>query len=372
MRNHRSFIVLIASAMPWATATVAAAPAPVTWEELRRLPKDCPVIYDNDWLRDTNDDEYLLAKAHLGQANLKGYILSKDEWDHGRQYKTEDGRRDFEHDLAIARRAGFRNVPELTIGADRLLERPASGMVEDAKPVASAGTDLIVREARQASPRKAAGHHRRGAALHRRQRIPGRPVDRRSHGGDDDRHRWLQRLGPVGQLRRGHPLQARELRGQPALVAAVPRSADHAAGPVRLAAGPGDHPIHEGGRPAVLGPEHPPGEARSGRRLRRRGRDLPPLPARDVEGRQEGEGHGGLVARGRPGGVLPLSRCHRNRPPVHDRGVLRHAGEGPGWTRRSDGGADAPSGGGIAGSSRYPDPLPPGPGMLRNPGCRGR
>ena len=92
MRNHRSFIVLIASAMPWATATVAAAPAPVTWEELRRLPKDCPVIYDNDWLRDTNDDEYLLAKAHLGQANLKGYILSKDEWDHGRQYKTEDGR----------------------------------------------------------------------------------------------------------------------------------------------------------------------------------------------------------------------------------------------------------------------------------------
>ena len=111
MRNHRSFIVLIASAMPWATATVAAAPAPVTWEELRRLPKDCPVIYDNDWLRDTNDDEYLLAKAHLGQANIKGYILSKDEWDHGRQYKTEDGRRDFEHDLAIARRAGFRNVP---------------------------------------------------------------------------------------------------------------------------------------------------------------------------------------------------------------------------------------------------------------------
>ena len=153
MRNHQSFIVLIASAMPWATATVAAAPAPVTWEELRRLPKDCPVIYDNDWLRDTNDDEYLLAKAHLGQANLKGYILSKDEWDHGRQYKTEDGRRDFEHDLAIARRAGFRNVPELTIGADRS-ERPASGMIEDAKPVASAGTDLIVREARQASPQK--------------------------------------------------------------------------------------------------------------------------------------------------------------------------------------------------------------------------
>ena len=42
MRNHRSFIVLIASAMPWATANVAAAPAPVTWEELRRLPEGLP------------------------------------------------------------------------------------------------------------------------------------------------------------------------------------------------------------------------------------------------------------------------------------------------------------------------------------------
>ena len=154
MRNHRSLIMLIASAMPWATATIAAAPAPVTWEELRRLPKDCPVIYDNDWLRDTNDDEYLLAKAHLGQAKLMGCILSKDEWDHGRHFKVKDGRQDFEHDLAIARRSGFRSIPELTVGADRLLERPASGMVEDAKPVASAGTDLIVREARQASPEK--------------------------------------------------------------------------------------------------------------------------------------------------------------------------------------------------------------------------
>lgn len=131
--------------------TTSAAP-PVTWDELRRLPHDCPVVYDNDWLRDTNDDEYLLAKAHLGKADLRGFILSKDEWNRGRQYKVEDGRKDFEHDLAIARRAGFRNVPWLTIGADRLLTRPASGKIEDSEPVASAGTDLIVREARRASP----------------------------------------------------------------------------------------------------------------------------------------------------------------------------------------------------------------------------
>lgn len=154
MSNPRIPIVLFGLALSLTTVADALATSPVTWEEVRHLPRDCPVVYDNDWLRDTNDDEYLLAKAHLGQANLKGFILSKDEWDHGRQYRTEDGRRDFEHDLAIARRAGFRNVPELTIGVDRLLERPASGQVEDTRPVRSAGTDMIVREARRASPQK--------------------------------------------------------------------------------------------------------------------------------------------------------------------------------------------------------------------------
>ncbi len=153
--SHPKAVILLAALAVGAMPPVAtAAAAAVTWEELRRLPADCPVIYDNDWLRDTNDDEYLLARAHLGRANLKGFILSKDEWDHGRQYKVEDGRKDFEHDLAVARRSGFRNVPELTIGADRLLERPASAKVEDTRPVRSAGTDLIVREARRASPQK--------------------------------------------------------------------------------------------------------------------------------------------------------------------------------------------------------------------------
>ena len=150
MSHLKSLAVLAALAV--CPNPVAAGPPAVTWEELRNLPKDCPVVYDNDWLKDTNDDEYLLARAHLGRAKLKGVILSKDEWDHGRQYKVEDGRKDFEHDLAIARRAGFRNVPELTVGVDRLLERPASGKVEETKPVASAGTGLIVREAGKASP----------------------------------------------------------------------------------------------------------------------------------------------------------------------------------------------------------------------------
>jgi len=126
----------------------------VTWEEIRKLPQDCPIIYDNDWLKDTNDDEYLFAKAHLGRANLKGIVLSKDQWDRGRQYKVEDGLDDFESDLAIVRRSGWRNIPGVSIGADRLLERPASGKVEGTAPSKSAGTDLIVGEARRATPEK--------------------------------------------------------------------------------------------------------------------------------------------------------------------------------------------------------------------------
>lgn len=134
------------------TPAARGGPPPVTWDEVRRLPADCPVVYDNDWLKDTNDDEYLLARAHLGRANLKGYILSKDQWDHGRQFKVADGLADFESNLAIARRSGFRDVPRVTLGADRLLVRPGSGRVEDTAPVRSAGTDLIVREARAVRP----------------------------------------------------------------------------------------------------------------------------------------------------------------------------------------------------------------------------
>ena len=149
--GHRVFFLLTFSI---ASTSAGAARPPVTWDEVSKLPSDCPVVYDNDWLRDTNDDEYLFAKAHLGRAKLRGLILTKDEWDSGKQYKVKDGLDDFNANLAIALRSGLRNVPDVTIGADRLLARPGSGKVEDARPVVSAGSDLIVREARRASPEK--------------------------------------------------------------------------------------------------------------------------------------------------------------------------------------------------------------------------
>lgn len=93
MNHPKLLFALCFLAIPMTSERAATASTPATWDELRHLSKDCPVVYDNDWLKDTNDDEYLLAKAHLGQANLRGLILSKDEWDHGRQYKVEDGRK---------------------------------------------------------------------------------------------------------------------------------------------------------------------------------------------------------------------------------------------------------------------------------------
>ena len=126
----------------------------LTLEQLQSLPGDCPLVYDNDWLQDTPDIYYLLVKAHQGQADLRGLVLTKDQWDDDRQYRVEQGLEDFRKTIAVARRAGLQRIPEITIGAERKLARPASGRIEDADAPRSAGAELIVRQARLASPQK--------------------------------------------------------------------------------------------------------------------------------------------------------------------------------------------------------------------------
>jgi hypothetical protein len=145
---HRMALSVLVAAL--GTAPSGDGP-PLRWDELKSLSPDCPIVYDNDWLRDTVDDEYLFAKVQLGKARLVGLILSKDMWDHGKQYKVEDGLRDFEANLAIVREQGWRHIPGPTIGASRLLERPTSGRVDNTKPVEAPGVELIVREARKAT-----------------------------------------------------------------------------------------------------------------------------------------------------------------------------------------------------------------------------
>ena len=115
-----------------------------------------PIIYDNDWWFDVFDNNYLWAQASLGTADLRGNIVSRDMWDwrKGYQYKMEESIKDAEKALVMARNSGLKNIPDLTFGSDRALERPDTGKIEDTKAYPSAGSRLIVTEAKKASPKK--------------------------------------------------------------------------------------------------------------------------------------------------------------------------------------------------------------------------
>jgi hypothetical protein len=124
--------------------------------QIRGVDGDNPLIYDNDWWFDTPDKNYLWAKASLGQANLRGNIVTRDMWDwqKGYLYKLQQGMEDAEKSIAIARRSGVKNIPDPTPGCDAVFERPASEYIKDTKVVPSKGSELIVAEARKASREK--------------------------------------------------------------------------------------------------------------------------------------------------------------------------------------------------------------------------
>ncbi len=115
-----------------------------------------PVLYDNDWWFDVFDNNYLWAQASLGRVQLRGNIVSRDMWDwqKGYQYKMEQSVKDAEKALKLARGSGLKHIPDLTLGSDRVLLRPASGRIEDTEPHPSDGSRLIVAEAKKASPDK--------------------------------------------------------------------------------------------------------------------------------------------------------------------------------------------------------------------------
>jgi hypothetical protein len=123
---------------------------------LKGVGPDNPILYDNDWWFDVFDNNYLWAQASLGHARLRGNIVSRDMWDweKGYLYKMDDSLKDAEKAIKLARGAGLKNIPDLTPGSDRVLQRPDSGRIEETVPHATAGSRLIVAEAKQASPEK--------------------------------------------------------------------------------------------------------------------------------------------------------------------------------------------------------------------------
>lgn len=121
---------------------------------LKGVGPDNPILYDNDWWFDVFDNNYLWAQASLGKADLRGNIVTLDMWDwqKGYHYKMQQCVDDANKALRLARDSGLRNIPDLTLGSDHVLERPASGRIEDTMAHPTPGSQLIVAEARKASP----------------------------------------------------------------------------------------------------------------------------------------------------------------------------------------------------------------------------
>lgn len=115
---------------------------------------DSPILYDNDWWFDVFDNNYLWAQVSLGKADLHGNIVTRDMWDwqKGYHYKMEQCVDDAKKALKLARDSGLRNIPDLTLGSTHVLQRPASGKIEDTAAQETPGSRLIVAEARKASP----------------------------------------------------------------------------------------------------------------------------------------------------------------------------------------------------------------------------
>ncbi len=113
-----------------------------------------PIVYDNDWWFDVFDNNYLWAQASLGNANLVGNVVTRDmwDWDKGYLYPMKRCMDDAEKALRVARDSGLRNIPDIIRGSDRVLSAPESGRIEDTTPRSTAGSRLIIQEARKASP----------------------------------------------------------------------------------------------------------------------------------------------------------------------------------------------------------------------------
>lgn len=120
---------------------------------IRGVGPESPILYDNDWWFDVFDNNYLWAQAHLGNAKLRGNIVTRDMWDHPNYlYSMKVCLQDAEKALRLARASGLKNIPDITRGSGRVLNRPESGRIEDTKPDPTPGSRWIVEEARKASP----------------------------------------------------------------------------------------------------------------------------------------------------------------------------------------------------------------------------
>lgn len=128
--------------------------------QIEGLDESNPVIYDNDMVLDSPEDEFLWLKAHNGKVKLVGNIITRDMigcvFPVGQtcNLTLQQTMEAWNSTWDVAQAAGLKNVPKPIAGAGEILLRPASGRIEDTRFKSSPGADLIISEAHKASVAK--------------------------------------------------------------------------------------------------------------------------------------------------------------------------------------------------------------------------
>lgn len=110
---------------------------------------DNPIIIDNDFATDSPEFPLLFLAADKGKINLVGNIM----------HSTLDPAWPFDRTAGhwantMAAAKGLKNIPAPVKGSARSLNKPASGRIEDTQFEQSMGVDLIISQAKKATPEK--------------------------------------------------------------------------------------------------------------------------------------------------------------------------------------------------------------------------
>lgn len=108
-----------------------------------------PVIFDNELWDNGPDNEYVWAKASSGDLDLRGNVVTDAMDEESATLDTQMGKADVERRTALL--AGFQGIPAPVAGS-RLPLVSVSGPLERIPAETSAGSDLIVAEARKCTP----------------------------------------------------------------------------------------------------------------------------------------------------------------------------------------------------------------------------
>jgi hypothetical protein len=123
---------------------------------LQGVGPDNPILYDNDFWTDVPDAAYLWAKASRGEAKLVGNIVTRCTFGWETKYAHELRQQIGEAArlLQLARTSGLKHIPDPVIGSTVALRKPADGKVAETEFERTAGSALIIAEAKKATPER--------------------------------------------------------------------------------------------------------------------------------------------------------------------------------------------------------------------------